>query len=849
MTDSIREKVKISKEEIRKAITSNYSDFKAKLFNELKKALESKHRLLVILSGDDHRKLAILNADILISFIRFWFRNKKDRNELNVLYVFHDEFDDAVLRERIVKRLVKRYVKRRKLPVKTEYAVYERSERYLGTTYQALVMDLINSLKPNDIGRLIGIVEGGGIIILQIPKWSEWHERKNLFQMTLTVPQYPEPRKIFVRWFKEITLDCDGVFVFDVDNDKSLKTSIIQKRKYQREELKLPKETIFPIELYKLALTQDQINSMKLLEHIVEKPKKSKKRIAVILIADRGRGKSCTIGISLAGIILELLKVKNRVRIGVTAPSITNVQPLMNMTMKALDRVGLSYKVIERSVNIVEIRGSRFSIEYWEPSVLPHLGVDIAVVDEAAGIPVPLLHKIWRAYRRSIFATTIHGYEGAGRGFSVRFLKRLREDPETELYIYEMEEPIRYGKDDPVERWQFRVLLLDAEPDELNEEDLKLIQEQKFEYLVLDPDKLFTKENEGLLKSLFGIYVLAHYRNEPDDLGMMADAPHHSIRALRLVNGKIVAAAQLAEEGPIPFEYLDSLLRGGKIPGNIIPDRLLKHARLRDIGEGRGWRIVRIAVHPDVQGRGIGSYLLKKLEEEARSRGYAWIGSGFGATDELLRFWIKNGFIPVHISPDRNPVSAEYTVLVIKPLNTRWEQIVKTINKEFRLKVLESLHDTYRDLEIGVAHQLLKSAYKTGEETCKVKLPNLTRIQLDRLLSYYQGFMTYESCTDIMHILARHYWTSAEECRPSLSDIEEKILILKVLQGLSWERTADILRIRKTKVMDLMRNIALKFIEYYYKISEKDIEKYLGTVTIDEYSKDPKARPLTSKLK
>ncbi len=844
---SERKEVKVSKEEIRKAITSNYNDFKSRFFNELKKAMQSRHRLLIILAGDNHRRLAILNADLLITFIRFWLKNRKERAQLNMLYVFHDEFDDAMLRERIVKRLVKRYIKRRKLPVKTEFAVYETSERYLGTTYQALVMDLVNSLKPNDIGRLIGVVEGGGIVILQVPKWDEWHERKNLFQMTLTVPQYPEPRKVFVRWFKEITLECDGIFIYDVDNDKPIKIGTVPRKKRIEEKMKIPEERVFPIELYKLALTQDQINAIKLLERVVEKPKKPKKRISIILIADRGRGKSCAIGISLAGIILELLKVKNRVRIGVTAPAITNVQPLMNMAMRALDTVGLKYRVIERGDNIVEIRGSRFSIEYWEPAILPHLGVDIAVVDEAAGLPVPLLHKIWRAHTRSIFATTIHGYEGAGRGFSVRFLKRIREDPETDLQIYEMEEPIRYGKDDPVERWQFRVLLLDAEPDELDEEDLKLIEDQKFEYLVLEPEKLFTKENEKLLRSLFGIYVLAHYRNEPDDLGMMADAPHHSIRALRLINGKVVAAAQLAEEGPIPFEYLDSLLRGGKIPGNIIPDRLLKHARLRDIGEGRGWRIVRIAVHPAVQGRGIGSYLLKMLEEESRKRGYTWIGSGFGSTEELLRFWIKNGFIPVHISPDRNPVSAEYTVLVIKPLDPRWEQIVEIINSEFRLKILESLHDTYRDLEIGVAYQLLKTVYRSDDsKPCRAKLPNLTRIQLDRLLSYYQGFMTYESCTDIMHILARHYWSSEEGCRPELSELEEKILILKVLQGLTWERTADILRIRKAKVMDLMRNIALKFIEYYYRIPEKEIEKYLGTVTVEDYVRDPKAKPPTA---
>ncbi|HDI02388.1 MAG TPA: tRNA(Met) cytidine acetyltransferase, partial [Ignisphaera sp.] len=526
--------------------------------------------------------------------------------------------------------------------------------------------------------------------------------------------------------------------------------------------------------------------AINLIEKIGEKPRKPKRRISIILIADRGRGKSCAIGISLAGIIMEFLKFKNRVRIGVTAPALSNVQPLMNMALKALETVGLKSRTIERNGMIVEIKSNRYSIEYWEPSVIPYLGIDIAIVDEAAGIPVPLLHKIWKSYTRTIFATTIHGYEGAGRGFSVRFMKRIKEDPETELHVYEMEEPIRYGKDDPVEKWQFRVLLLDAEPDELDDEDLKYIEEKKFEYLRLEPEKLFTKENEKLLRSLFGIYVLAHYRNEPDDLGMMADAPHHSIRALKLPSGKIVAAAQLAEEGPIPFEYLDSLLRGGKIPGNIIPDRLLKHARLRDIGNGRGWRIVRIAVHPSVQGRGIGSYLLKILEEESKERGYTWIGSGFGATEELLRFWIKNGFIPVHISPDRNPVSAEYTVLVIKPLDERWSKIVEIISNEFRLKVLESLHDTYRDLEIGVAHQLLSTEFVTSSKTqCKPRAPPLTPIQIDRLLSYYEGYMTYESCTDILHILARHYWKSPQKCRPNLSEYEERILILKVLQGLT----------------------------------------------------------------
>ncbi len=834
-------KIKISKDEIAASMTKNYNDFKSVFFGELAKAAKNRHRLLLILAGDNHRRMAILCADILITFVRFWKKMFKDREGPNMLYVYHDEFDDALLRERITKRLVKRYIKRRKIGAKLEIAVYEASERYLGTTYQALVMDLINSLKPNDIGRLIGIVEGGGIVILLVPNWHDWHNRKNLFQMSLAVPQHPEPRKVFVRWFKEITLDCEGVFIYDVDNDQAIKLGSVKAVKHMKTGIELPNEMTFPVELYKLALTQDQVNALKLMENLLRKPQK--KRMSVILIADRGRGKSCAIGIALAGIIMELSKSKPKVRIAVTAPSLTNVQPLMNMAIRALDVLGIKYNVIKREDKILEIRGSKFSIEYWEPAAVPHLGVDIAVVDEAAGIAVPLLHKIWRSYRRTVFATTIHGYEGAGRGFSVRFMKRIREDPNTELYIYEMEEPIRYGKDDPVERWQFRVLLLDAEPDELDEQDLAYIKEQRFEYLKLDPETLFTKENEKLLRSLFGIYVLAHYRNEPDDLGMMADAPHHSIRALRLPSGKIVAAVQLAEEGPIPFEYLDSLLRGGKIPGNIIPDRLLKHARLRDIGNGVGWRIVRIAVHPAVQGRGIGSYMLSKVEEEARERGYHWVGSGFGATEELLRFWIKNGYVPVHISPDRNPVSAEYTVLVIKPLDERWKLIVEAINREFREKVLESLHDTYRDLEVGIAQQLLNTVYRVEERECRIRPPNLTKVQLDRLLSYYEGYMTYESCTDVMHKLAKHYWLSEPECRPKLSEFEERVLILKVLQGLPWDLVANILGARKSKVMDVLREIAYKFIEFYYGLTKHEIDKVLGTLELESYLKDPRAKP------
>ncbi|HIQ03885.1 MAG TPA: tRNA(Met) cytidine acetyltransferase, partial [Desulfurococcales archaeon] len=234
------------------------------------------------------------------------------------------------------------------------------------------------------------------------------------------------------------------------------------------------------------------------------------------------------------------------------------------------------------------------------------------------------------------------------------------------------------------------------------------------------------------------------------------------------------------------------------------------HIRIRDFSKTVGWRIVRIATHPQVMGRGIGSEMLKRLIEEAKRRGYDWIGAGFGVNDRLLKFWLKNGFIPVHISPDRNPVSGEYTVIVIYPISKRAKEMVKIANREFRIKLLNSLYDNYRDLELNVAYQMLKYPPDPIDPDYK---PKLTPIQWDRLRIYSLGPMTYEAACDIMYELAKTYYVSSS--KPKLSELEEKILLMKVLQANSWSSVADELNIKKQTVMSILKDIARKFLKYY----------------------------------
>jgi tRNA(Met) cytidine acetyltransferase len=792
-------------------IPAPYMRLLKKLGKAIERAIEARHRRLLVISGEDPVLMGALAGRALLYYERV-YRRVKGKEAIEMLYMFHDEFDDARIRKEVVKRIVKS----RSTLIELTVARYEESDRYLGTTFQGLVLDLYNDLKPNDVGRLVGIVEGGGLIVLLVPPWGKWDKWMTIFKENLVIPGYREPRHIFISWFKRKLLEHKGVFIYDAVENDVIKAEDYVARRYERRELKIPDDTKFPRKLYELALTQDQVNVIKELEGLVEKPKKGRRKVFVIT-ADRGRGKSCAVGIAVAGLIDILRREKPRVRVLVTAPNATSVQSFFTLLMKALDTLNIEYETRRRGGNVIEVYGGRFSVEYWDPIDIPKLKADIVVVDEAAGIHVPQLHRIWRAHRRLVFATTIHGYEGAGRGFSVRFLSAVKRDPKTELHMIEMHEPIRYAKDDPIERWLFDALLLDAEPAELDEEDIKAIEEGRLEYLRLSPEWLFSPEGEQTLRQLFGIYVLAHYRNEPDDLGILADAPHHIIRALRVPSGKIVCAAQIAVEGGLDEEVTEELLRGGKTPGNIIPDRLLKHVRVRELGRMKGLRIVRIATHPDVQGKGIGSRMLKEIYEEAKEKGYDWVGSGFGVNEQLLNFWLKNGFLPVHMSPDRNPVSGEYTVLVIKPISEDMKKIASIAYREFRRKLIESLYDTYSDLETEVALMILRG----NEPIFEDYRPALTPVQIDRLWIYAYGPMTYEAVCDIMHEIARAYWYMYPKTRGfNLSKKEEYAIVARVLQAKSWEVVADELKMRPHSVMVLMKDIARKFLKHFYGIDE-----------------------------
>ncbi len=784
----------------------------------IEQGLDEFHRRLIALSGNLDEKIAQYAATVLKAFIEAW-RSHGQKLPVRGVYMYQHDSSESLRRMDLFRKHVQ--TENLSSEVEIEYRPYKDTDRLLGTTYDFAILDVIDNLKPNDVGRLGGIVRGGGIYIMFVRPLETWTKKLTKFQEQLLVPQYrPEHvRHLMKRRFWIKLLQHDGIAIVDCDSDKLVREPPLREKveRWTRPEIKIPEKRRFPLAIYKLAKTQDQVNALKVLEALLDKPRRGEK-ICVVLIADRGRGKSAIVGLALAAICHKLRRVKPVVRIAVTAMNLTNIVTLMEFLVKGLRELHYDPIVDRDSGGVIRsIRiGTQVFIDYYRPyDLISEEGLDIVVVDEAAMVPLPLLYGIHARFSRIVFASTIHGYEGAGRGFSLRFLRYLRESKGTRVYEYELHEPIRYAPDDPIEKWLFDTFLLDAEPAKIDKTDLEYVEKKQVVYVIPDLERMALEE-EDKLRQFFGIYVQAHYRNEPDDLGMMLDAPHHFIRALALPNGKIVVAVELAEEGGISEDIIDIMTKGLKLPGNIIPDRLVKYWKLTDFAKLRGWRIVRIATHPELQDRGLGSKMLELIEQEAREKGIDWVGVGFGVHERLLKFWIKNGFMPVHMSPERNPVSGEYSVLLVKPISEEAKRAIEFANREFRIRLINSLHGPYHDLEPDVAVLLLTDwgmDLCETEEDCK---PDITQAQLNRLVAYAYGPMTYENAVDAIFEVVRKYFYISSNKKPKLPREYEMMLIAKVLQARPWREAAEVCGTRKVTVMLGLREIMKVLLHYFY---------------------------------
>ncbi len=655
-----------------------------------------------------------------------------------------------------------------------EFISIAESDKVLGKTYDNLFLDLRGSFTANDLGKVISTVRGGGLIIMLTPPFEKWVTATLSYHEKLAIPPYTveQCRHLFIPRLIRKLYEHEGIWIYRNGRwEKESREELIEKPKPRR--LKPPKESRISKVIYGLARSQDQIEVLKILENLQEDE-------IFVLTADRGRGKSAVLGLGIAGLRSFWQK---KLKVIVTSSSFERTSVVFEFLQRGLKALGIPGNFKEEGLFI----GKKIKVMFLPPKEAAERSSDLLVVDEAASIPLPLLKRL-AENTPVVFSTTIHGYEGSGRTFSIRFKSYVEARPHV---FYHMEEPIRYAAGDPIEKWLFDTLLLDAEPEPVKE------LAKPIKVLFPEPEELF--RNERLLRNFFGLLVIAHYKNTPNDLMTIADAPHHHVAIAVDGKNRVVGAVQFAFEGGLSKEQAMEMFLDPKPEGNLIPDVIAKHYGLIDFATLKGARVVRIVTHPALWRRGIGSKALKALEG---LEGIHYIGASFGAAPGLVAFWSKNGFLPVSISPARNAVSGEYSVLFVKPLTEEAKGFIFRAAEEFTRKFLHSLAEIHWDMEVDVAWELLKAMKKLNIEL------ELNEIQKFRLKAFLEGRHIYEVDCDVLRKITEWYFATG---RSYLTEEAEKVLIAKVLQMNSWKAVRE--KTSVAEVFDTLRDALEKIAE------------------------------------
>ncbi|MBZ6493978.1 tRNA(Met) cytidine acetyltransferase TmcA [Natrinema longum] len=644
----------------------------------------------------------------------------------------------------------------------------------LGTTRAVIAVDVHEGLQPNALGTVTGAVDGGGLLVLLTPSLETWPDRRGAFDESLAVPPF-EPDDVtgrFKRRLVETLRAHRGIAIVDLEADRIEADGLTDPApRLAAAAPTPPTDHRFPAAAYEACLTADQVDAVAAFESLFADDR------AVVVDSDRGRGKS-----SAAGLAAGAFAADGRTVL-VTAPAARNVAELFERAGELCERLeGGDATVDTRRIETA----AGGSVRYLEPSdAIEDLeSADVVIVDEAAALPVATLESLLGADRVA-FATTIHGYEGAGRGFSVRFRDRLAES-DHEVTDCTLVEPIRYAAGDPVEVWAFRALLLDARPpvDQLVTDATP----GTVEYRRLEPEDLLA--DDRLLREAFGLLVLAHYRTEPNDLARLLDAPNLAARAL-LHDGHVVSVALLAREGGLPAETRAMMYEGGRVRGNMLPDVLTSQLRDEAASEPVGRRVVRIATHHAARSRGLGSHLLERIRAEYESA-VDWLGTGFGATPGLLEFWRENGYRTVHVSTTRNDASGEYSALMLAPTGDDGRALHDRHADWFVRRVAALSSDALDDLAPDVARALLRTVDADAGPPLAVT-DHEWRVVAGA--AYGPGLFDVDP-GPFRDLVVRYLVDDPDTV--ALTDREERLLVLRALQGHGWETVADRLEYHST---------------------------------------------------
>ena len=535
-----------------------------------------------------------------------------------------------------------------------------RARQWLGRETPLIVWDGWRGNPPDAFAALSGTLTTGGLLFWLMPALDEW--------ICFADPDYARTG---------LDHDQPHPFAERMACILAADSSVIRVRLGSPEALILP-ELPSPTTEFRVATTPDQQQLIRTLVAFGL----GRRRRPLVVTADRGRGKSAALGMAAAQLLQQ-----GRRQILVTAPARENVNALF-----AHARESLGAEVLQVGDDSLEtVSGAQLRFLRVRDLLREKPEAEVVMVDEAAAIPVSLLKRVLLGWPRVAFASTVHGYEGAGRGFAIRF-RQILDQATPQWQAQTLSQPVRWAEGDPLEALTSDLFLLGADHDPVE------LPKTGASEVVIEPWQP-AQASEAELADAFGLLVNAHYRTTPADLRQWMDDP--SAKSWRAsVNGETVGVLWGAVEGGLSSELAEQVASGKRrVRGHLLPQSLASHSGFPEAASQRGLRVVRIAVAEHARHSGIGRSLVAAAAASAEQEGLDFTGTSFGGSSDLYAFWASCGLVLVRIGLQQEATSGEYPVQMVLSHSAAGAALVPQVQARLARHWLALVPLNWKDLE------------------------------------------------------------------------------------------------------------------------------------------------------
>ncbi|WP_339726114.1 GNAT family N-acetyltransferase [uncultured Paraglaciecola sp.] len=600
----------------------------------------------------------------------------------------------------------------------------------LGHEYDWVILNCFSGFRANAAMALSGTITANGLMVLLCPELSQWPYYADPEQLNRISYGYQQKdtQSFFIQHLVDAFRGDSAVAILSA-NQFAAKISFVEdsldKKKYDEQEMAVKK--------------------------ICQVAQGHRNR-PLVLTADRGRGKSSALGIAAARLMQTSKKT-----IYLTAPHINTVEQVFVHNQRLLpDALTTS--------NSVTYQSSSLTFKPIDKLLEDESPPDLLLVDEASAIPVHILCKLAKTFPRIVFSSTVHGYEGSGRGFEMRFIKQLSLLKPNFKRIH-LSQPIRWYKQDTLEQFWLNTLF-HTEPQ--SHKDIEPVSET-ISCRYISKSELLS--NKTLLADIFGLLIDAHYQTSQDDLQRLLDAPE--IKCFVMTRGTtLLGVAQIIEEGGKDFTELAENIAdcSRRVKGHLVAQNITSTYNIPSYLLASQWRISRIAIIPEHQCKGLGKQLINFVEQQAKQHQISFLTASFGCNTNILKFWNKSEFLLAKLSAKPEISSGEHSGICIKPLTNDRLEMLTAIHIEFYQELLYQLDKNFQNVSEDMLVQILRfKPTSTGGSCLNVLL----------LRQFAFGKRAYSSCKRLL----KEYLIVNPASLSKLATPDQKLLVAALIQN------------------------------------------------------------------